>query len=399
MLEQYLNHRTYILRKLLEIDFDREMLQDAVRITTLQTRQGILQGVNTTREYPWDWSESRLPDSLKDVNEPLLSQLSKLHSQLLVLTEDYVTKATAKFPPREYLCLPQLHRLLDEGHLMFKGVKVTPRFDSTYLTSSERRRFIKVFLIYELSCRIKNEPHDLEILSRTVTKEEEAAIECVNTYTCSLYGAIIAQCTDTWLPDARTGPSLESGLLFPDNFYFDGSLYTIVLSSSENKLIVKVKSGVDFASLGLKHLTNLLQYDVSSCVGIEALKNKLKHVWDLELRQECGRRWDWWHNMNLRNSDRRFREDYESPMYRILSLERNRGLQCSIYQQRAWPFFDDDRLYHQETRTRPIFPSKRFLLRQPNKQVFIGNWFNDPSRERALRRSQRWHDEQNKTHD
>ncbi|KAM0548191.1 hypothetical protein ACHAPJ_009989 [Fusarium lateritium] len=395
MLQKYLAHKKYIIRQVLAAEFDEEMIQDAMAIILLPSPRGSgrkplrKRHSQPMREHLRAWSKSQLPNPLKDDNDLLLSQLNKLHSQLLFLIEDYITKATASFPPREYLCLPQIQQPSTEGHLMFKGVKVTPRFNSANLTFLERKRFVKAFLVYELLCKTSNVIHGPSNLPwRKVSNAEYEAVGCVHNYVCSLYGAIFAQCSDAWLPGTSTGASLETGLLFPDTFYFDANAFSSNLGLFRHTLRYDIAAS--FSTLGLRHLTNFLRYDMAKPDEREALKIQAQDVWGFKSPFYS---YQWGKNfMLLLTSEREYENGSESSMYKQLHLNPDEKLRYKIGQQRAWVFFDDSRFYPQESTERPNFPSQRFLAEEPAKQSSIKRWASDLEKERALRRSQQWHD-------
>ncbi|KAM0473985.1 hypothetical protein ACHAP7_008001 [Fusarium lateritium] len=397
MLQEYLANKSYIVRQIMAAEFDELMVQDAMAIILLPSPQGA--GCRRLRKREsrpiWKhmlaWSKSQLPDPIKDRNDDLLSQLNKLHNLIVLLVEDYITKATASFPPREYLCLPQIQSPSAEGHLMFKGVKVTPRFNSANLTSLERKRFLKAFLVYELLCKISNAPHASRLIRhyREVSDTDYEAVGCVHNYVRSLYGAMFAQCNDAWLPSPSTGASLETGLLFPDTFYFDANMYSTHLGL--NKKVYYLDIETSFSMTGFEYLNNFLGYDLANPDKREALKLQIKYVWDFE---EPYRSYTWDENFMLLLTIKPTNKDgYESSMYKQLSLEPGNNLRHKIFEQRAWVFFDDSRFYPEESIERPNFPSESFLFEEPSKQCSIAAWFHDPKKERTLRRSQQWHDE------
>ncbi|SPJ72440.1 uncharacterized protein FTOL_02168 [Fusarium torulosum] len=396
MLQEYLAYKKHIIRQVIAAEFDEQMMQDAMAIILLPIPRSTVWDELSKRqsqpicEHILAWSKSQLPDPIKDGNDDLLSQLNKLHSQLLLLVEDYITKATASFPPREYLCLPHIQQPLTEGHLMFRGVKVTPRFNSANLTSLERKRFVKAFSVYELLCKLSNAPYASRLIRqhREVSYAEYEAVGCVHNYVRSLYGAMFAQCNDGWLPSTSTGASLGPGLIFPDTFYFDANSYSTNLG-----LLGKMPqrdTAASFSTTGLDYLTIFLGYDLANPDEREAVKAQIEYIWDFE-RPFQSYTWDT-SFMLLLTTEPTFKNGCESSMYKQLSLNRDGKLRYKIFQQRAWVFFDDSRFYPQESTERPNFPSERFLMEEPTKEYSKRAWSYNPKEERGLRRSQRWHD-------
>ncbi|KAF5645119.1 hypothetical protein F52700_2319 [Fusarium sp. NRRL 52700] len=391
MLRQYHTHERYIARSLIAADSDDDMIQDAMAILLIQNSCKV-----SMHKYILDWSNHRLPNPLKDHNNLRLSQLfdqlNTLHSRLLFFIEDYVTKATSFYPPREYLCLPQtsLSKLpTTEGHLMFNGQKITARFNVSNLKDTEIRRFLKAFLLYELNCRVKTSLAAIRprLPQRKLDTAEHEAIKCVETYVCSLYCAMFAQCGDAWLPDLST--SLQTGLLFPDTFYISPEIYASDMGQLQRVragYIMKNENKVEgsFARFGFGPLIEFLSHDMSDLRDKQALKGRLR-TWYLEHYEysyKCG---------ILCSTE--IITSRASPIYSQLSSKVDTELQRNIYRQRAWAFFDDRRLYPKRSAAGPIFPTQSFLDKQPSKQTWFEGWFDNPSQARALRRSQRWHDE------
>ncbi|KAF5680270.1 hypothetical protein FDENT_8473 [Fusarium denticulatum] len=227
MLEQYLGYKSTIIRHLLERDFDDQMIQDAMAIIFYPSLRKARKSKLCFDAHLLHWDCHKLPNPLMTHDTLLLDQLDKLHSLLMVFVEVYITKATADFQPREYICLPQ--PTYSQSHLVFKGQKVARRFDSCNLSECERRRLLRAFLRVELGSLVQRtasfesdsftKRRLMSYVGFRVSRRDEEAIRCVWVYTSSLYGAVFAQCADAWLPIADT-PS-ETGLLFPDNVLVD----------------------------------------------------------------------------------------------------------------------------------------------------------------------------------
>jgi hypothetical protein len=299
---------------------------------------------------------------------------------------------------------------LTGGYLTFKDVKVTPRFDSANLTALEMKRFIKAFLLYELLCKTERAGHHPDKLPhrREISKAEFEAVACVHSYIGSLYGALFAQCTDAWLPSTSTGTSPETGLLFPDTFYFEANTHASEVGFRASAHICEALDYVArFSTLGLPHLINFLRYDMAKLDERESLRVQLQQVWEDNFSYIF---WERHTTIELLvKTKRHYKNDCDSLMYKKLGLETQNAyhssshvneLRYKISQQRAWVFFDDSRFYSEETSERPNFPSARFLADEPGKQASIEAsvraWFRNSDKERALRQTQGWHDERAK---
>ncbi|GKU11742.1 unnamed protein product [Fusarium langsethiae] len=390
MLKQYLADRSYIEPYI--IDYDQDMMLDAMAIVWIpnfcQTDQV---PSDITREIALDtlndWSTGRLPDPIKNKSDYLESLLNELHGRTLLLAEDYITKATASFPPRDYLCLPQIRRPSDQGHLMFKGVKVKPVLNFANLKASEKKWILKAFLRHELTCRVRRLFDDSQHLpKRWICKAERDGILCVTEYYQTLYGAIFAHCSNSLFPGSPTGPLRESELNFPDTFYFDGNTYAHKLNLSDDTWSKEFPDFVHwFAQLGLDRLINFLNYDMAKEDERECIKAKIQHTWD-----SGGLK-----NKRIRDIrfDAIFREGkfYEksgrfSKRYTQLLPSFNTTLQSDIARQRAWVFFEDTRFYPQETMERPNFPSRNFLEEESIQKTSNVNWVVQTYSMRANRR-------------
>ncbi|KAF4499805.1 hypothetical protein FAGAP_4009 [Fusarium agapanthi] len=379
LLQQYLAHKKSILRQVLAAEFDAEMIQYAMAILLFPNRRACAdkhQRKQLGRVHMWAWSKSQLPDPFKGNNDHLVGQLNKLHDQILLLVEDYVTKATASFPPQEYLCLPGIQPPSTGGHLMYKGLKVTPRFNSANLTSSERKRFVRAFLVFELLCKnstLSYIPDNLRLPK--ISNAEYEAVGCVHSYVCSLYGAMLAQCNHADLPAAFATPTSLTRTYFPvpDALFFNANVYAPnlhLLSRDRGDDI-----GAGFSTLGLDRLTNFLRYDMAKPNERKALDQKLKDVWKYG-NPSIAHPWEAYFNLLL-VTKRNYKNGCESSLYNQLSLKPKEKLRYKLGQERAWVFFDDTRFYPQESAEQPTFPSERFLADQAAKKTFINDWFDN----------------------
>ncbi|KAF5601067.1 hypothetical protein FPCIR_2401 [Fusarium pseudocircinatum] len=379
LLQQYLAHKKSILRQVLAAEFDAEMIQYAMAILLFPNRRTCAdkhQRKRLGRAHLRAWSKSQLPDPFEDDDDHLVGQLNKLHDQILLLVEDYVTKATAPFPPQEYLCLPKIQPLSTEGHLVFKGLKITPRFRSTNLTSSERKRFVKAFLVFDLLCKDSTffyTPSNLRL--RKISNAEFEAVGCVHSYVCSLYGAMLAQCNHADLPFAFATPTslIRTYFPVPDALFFDASVYAPNLHLLSRDFGEDIGAG--FSTLGLDRLIRFLRYDMAKPDERKALDKKLKEIWKYG-NPSIAHPWEAYFH-NLFATKQKYINGYESSLYNQLSLKPKEKLRYKLGQERAWVFFDDNRFYPQESAEQPTFPSERFLADQRAKKTFINDWFDN----------------------
>ncbi|KAG7432484.1 hypothetical protein Forpi1262_v006903 [Fusarium oxysporum f. sp. raphani] len=377
------------MRNLVAADLDHELVQHAVAIVQFPD------GNRVAKEHLAAWNNRELPNPLQGHYPEIFEEVNKLHSLILRLMQEYITKATSHFPPRQYLCLPQIHEPAVDGHSVFRGQKITTMFRTDVLTDTERKRFLKAFLLFELNCkavksgvvpRVQLRHGAYDVPKVLVPLSNNDALQCIHTYICSLHGPIFAQCGDAWLPEMPNEPSLEPGLLFSDSLYLDPNIYMSDLG------IPQAHGGelaAELAEFGLELVVELLGYDISDPQQKESLLVRLEEFW---------------------NSYPRLRTRYrhlilevfadladEAPMSRQLNLQLRSlsDLQRKIFEQRAWVFFDDARLYP----TRGIashFPSAEFLENESDKMVWLEGWEHNSARIRALCRS---HDDYKKEMD
>lgn len=145
----------HVCRRELTADFDDAMVQDAMAIILFPTQH--TDGVFTSRlvNHYRTLEAQILPNPLggsddehSDTPSYNLVQLYRLHGRLLLFIEDYLTKATATDPSREYSGLSPLS--LHSRYLTYRGHLLCPRFSAADLTDAERQRLFRAFLRYEL---------------------------------------------------------------------------------------------------------------------------------------------------------------------------------------------------------------------------------------------------------
>ncbi|KAF9769123.1 hypothetical protein IL306_013515 [Fusarium sp. DS 682] len=392
LFQSYIPIKTRITRNILAADLDDEMVQHAVAIIQFPLVRGSLSAArHPVAKHLTAWHNRQLPNPLQHYDPQLFNRLDKLHSLIFRLIQDYITKATSRFPPRQFLCLPQIDSSTGKGHLIFRGQENVQILRTDSLTDNEKKRFLKAFLLYELNCktikRVSSNPPPRTIPPRPkiptllVSQSEDDAVRCIHTYVCSLHGAIAAQCGDAWLPNPPTDSSLEPGLLFPDNFFLDPNIYIFDLGlgyDDDDEL------AAEFAKSGLELLVEFLGHDISDPSQKEALLVRIEEFWDSSARRR-GR----YHHAILKVSPR---INNEAPMYHELGpkLSPSLALQEKVFEQRAWIFFDNFRMYPLRSNL-SHFPVAQFLLEEPDKLIWFGGWKRNSDQIRAKCRSQEWH--------
>ncbi|KAF5560021.1 hypothetical protein FNAPI_4420 [Fusarium napiforme] len=421
MLEQYLGYKSTIIRNLLERDFDDQMIQDAMAIILYPSLRKARKSKLCFDAHLLHWECHKLRNPLVTHDTVLLDQLDKLHSLLMVFVEDYITKATADFQPREYICLSQPTH--SQSHLVFKGQKVTRRFDSCNLSEGERRRLLRAFLRVELwSLILRTASFESDSFAKRrimsyvefgANRRDEEAIRCVWVYTSSLYGAIFAQCADAWLPLADAPP--ETGLLFPDNILVDVIEYgkDAGIEGEEKRSAIE-----SMAQYGFSLIFEIIRFATAKPQYTSTLKSFVEKLcsfrMDITSEDLFGRGMSWGGLHGLSHGYLRHGLGFDKQSwwkYLGTMLHRDRGgpmqyMQYKTFQLRAWPIFDDDRYYPANTAALPVFPTPYFwekMAREMMPRERINDFMSFfeigsvsyaqlERRVRELRRTQKWQD-------
>ncbi|KAJ3563988.1 hypothetical protein NPX13_g7999 [Xylaria arbuscula] len=231
MLAQYLADKDIVHRELLVADLDYRMVQDAMTIVLFPRKHPMLW--SSLENHRMSWYYQWFPNPLQrkhpitERNRRLIQSIYKLYRKLLWFIEDYISKATAACPSREYLCLPH-----PEGQLKFKDRVVCATFDIAMCNHTERRRFLKAFLRYEVMCKFcyssrlappVDEDHFIlegSMYTNDLEEYEREAIVCVETYLTYLHRAMLAHFSDPDLAGIQTPMSVD---MVPSVLNYDGT--------------------------------------------------------------------------------------------------------------------------------------------------------------------------------
>lgn len=426
MFRQYNSSTAHILRSCLTRHFDDSLINDAMAVVLFPqpSSSSFSEHAHSINRHLQSWDAQTLPNPIRGKDLDGMMRLGRLFKTLRVYIQDYLAKATAAFPPRAYLWLPNPNG----SQLTFKGKKISNGFDMDDLSQDESFRLLRAFLWFELRCKL-DEPYPLPDKAlgemgcdrlrhhansawvRRVYKIpnwEVEAIICVSGYVRSLYDTLFAQCGDIWLPYVPTcaTPPLGStrhsplGLLFPDNICFTAG-------SWKNDAYLQ---GMDLGPLvqfshGLDPITNMLAAITGQRAGFSRFKKWLYNFNDV--RRPRTR----WHGSHVLTLPRAKRITILEPRHwqngpgvsRILRFRllpqipqnnwRNKELgtqQRTAFRQRAWVFFDDARFYPNHDLD-AHFPAIMELKRQ--NDLMQHEYYLAPDVMRAQRRSQKWHDD------
>ncbi|KAM5345148.1 hypothetical protein ACJ41O_011010 [Fusarium nematophilum] len=379
---------------MLESDLDDIMVQDAIALLLFPKVDPPEDYRTRLFDHLDSWSQQQLPNPLKQHDHSGIRALDNLHSWLIAFVEDYLTKATAVYPPREYICLS------NAAGLMFRDQIIGDTFDAAHLTAVEGRRFLRAFLRHELIYRSRHPPgqchltdQDWERLyladhfgrgrqdalfrygDQPFQSWDREALQCVYQYLGSLYAAIFAQCSDSWLPDIPSDAlSFQPrGLLFPDNLLVDFNAYasdfdlwgrTRGYTSDPDPRTDTRRNGTCIGWQGLNLAAFLLRWMRTGRQGRDRAAE-----W-LAVSSRCG-----WFTIPCMWSNggpmKGIRFGQGAPSSSEKSFERGPGLYASMYprlrstgsmqletfRQRAWAFLDNDRLYSPSDKV-SVFPSR-----------------------------------------
>ncbi|KAM0418804.1 hypothetical protein ACHAPT_012245 [Fusarium lateritium] len=422
-----------ILMNFLAGDTNGRILQDALAILNFPYANGV-SSMRSIRRHIEQWAAQGFNDPFQQYNRNIILTLWRLFSRLVMFIEDYLAKATDPFPPCAYLALPGI----TSTGLRFKGkpIDVEPVM-FTALTSSERRRFLRAFLRYELLCKVyhprvwnsieqSSSASQVKFMHETLQPTEHKALHCVHQYFKGVYGAIFAHFQDSWLPDRpapdsaepsfspvsaqpvrhKPTPETKHGLLYPDTVYFSAEDY---LKSMD----IRCEELADILPcLGLDLLTQML-----TALGEHQESGQYLKKW---LRAFSNERRKWrfcaWILLPHFSIHHQQSATYEPNIYRwglrqgsphrpskVPTIQRYlewdrigwrkqrkrqleiHAVQLRIYRQRAWAFFDDARLYPDAI---SHFPTMDDLDEQDQ---MVSNRL-APAYERERRRSQKWQD-------
>ncbi|KAL2691479.1 hypothetical protein Neosp_001864 [[Neocosmospora] mangrovei] len=326
MLHEFTHSKSYIAGVFISKDFDNELIRDAMAVLNFPDLN--------TPDYPHEaiehhlelWASKQLSNPLETHDEEAIEDLDRLRIRLRIFMGDYVAKAIARVPFRQY------------RHLPTPSPTQAGIFDVDRLTDSERRRFFQAFLRYELLSKIYNQTCSLGLYwrwnwkklwevrgSRTGPYWEVEALRCVQNYLESLYEVMIIRCSDAETREKRS----------PFRRQWDGydthwnPEYSACLSRSQ----VRVASTL--AHNGLDLVSSILGVANTGIGGCRRLGS-----WFKAFNAEVHNRSDHPLLTNFSISTHEPPGLYKKLLdYSLLDSFMN----LKLYRQRAWAFFDDDR--------------------------------------------------------
>ncbi|KAI8724395.1 hypothetical protein NCS52_00008700 [Fusarium sp. LHS14.1] len=407
MLTQYQESKSVIQRAFLEAELVDGLLQDALAVILFPQQDGPLPKADwiEVQRHVKRWSQGQLPDPFRPINHATIESLNRLYDRLSTYIEDYITKATSKYPPRAYLCLPDLSSKRDR--LFFRNKEIGQEVIKMYsLTDDERRRLIQAFLRYEFLCKINllGEEGSHKVVTAAyshLAAWEFEAIKSVYSYIQALYGATFAHFADSWLPDIPNKLVTEAHekisddcLRFPDNVYFRAATYF----GDMNAHVESEPTVNSLAFVGLDPITTLLMFprDKTGCPqGLIPWLNGISNRYEGELRPDrhafsfIDEKTEVLIENDLENCPRVYRAlraKIPGPIYVDgVFRDPHNLLQLHVCRQRAWVFMDDARHYPHQDLSRH-FPTLKQLQLQLGRHALMGNRSARSIHRAALRR-------------
>ncbi|KAJ4222217.1 hypothetical protein NW759_006638 [Fusarium solani] len=337
--------------------------QDVMAIVKFPRRGKFVYMPNAINIHLEQWLALELPDPLE---EYLPKELDKVY-QFVRLTEqymeDYLSKALSSDLAHAYLKLPHWCHLSYDEHRTVE-VKSQDRVHLNSLSSIERDRLFQAFFHYQLNCLAK--PVRPRYWSQTRFPEEQSwwlvpqwgtsyrpsirdidATQCVHEYFRTLVGALAARFADDGFKalaarfDGRHEAwSTLEGLVFPDNVQFNPELHMTSPDSSAICTLINC-----LAASGITLMDELLRLDIKEC------KAFFDHLYDemtiqtpmMAPRSSSYPTIDRYYNPVISDdglwAELRFRFHFAQ------GPEDLKQAYIRMYRQRAWAFFDDERLF------------------------------------------------------
>ncbi|KPM43392.1 hypothetical protein AK830_g3224 [Neonectria ditissima] len=384
LLQQRGASRLAILKGFLSTELPGHLMQDAVAIVTFPDPTGVSMSQQTllADAHLKQWARKELPDPMERPHLALLLRVDSLVLRLKLFMADYVAKATSTYLPRAYASLP------DWAHASFSRELAFPDdsrdgFGLDALTELERYRLMRAFLRYELMCKAyPMRPSTVPAWrgtkdwdwSRLSAYESDPAefpgggmeepsdpemFQCVHEYLRTLYGALMARLVTP--QGARIELSQESypapsdpterqrGRLFPDNLQFDPEQHMADWDASS---IFGIRhTYMDrMAGCGFDLVLSLLTQDATSCsLFFEQFYDEVTFRHPERASFGCRR-------IPLRDDadSASLSSTLGSGLWRSKvsdfdEARRDDSLHHAfrrMYRQRAWAFFDDERLFN-----------------------------------------------------
>ncbi|KAI8683609.1 hypothetical protein NCS57_00025600 [Fusarium keratoplasticum] len=337
--------------------------QDVMAIVNFPRRDKFVYMPNAINIHLEEWLALELRDPLE---EYLPAELDKAY-HFVRLTEqymeDYLSKALSPDLIHAYLKLPHWCHLSYDEHRTVE-VKSQDRVHLNSLSSMERDRLFQAFFHYQLNCLAK--PVRPRYWSQTRFPEEQSwwlmpqwgtsyhpsirdidATQCVHEYLRTLVGALAARFAGdgfktlaSLFDERREAWSTLEGLVFPDNVQFNPELHMTSPDSSAICTLINC-----LAASGVNLIDELLRLDMKEC------KAFFDHLYDemtiqtpvMAPRSSSHPTIDRYYNPVIPNdglwAELRFRFHFAQ------GPEDLKQAYIRMYRQRAWAFFDDDRLF------------------------------------------------------
>ncbi|RMJ11923.1 hypothetical protein CDV36_008452 [Fusarium kuroshium] len=361
LLSSYSARRDYLVRVFSENQDSR--IQDVMAIINFPRPDRFVYMPAAINLHLEEWLAHELPNPLE---EYLPSELGKAY-HFIRLTEqymeDYLSKALSKDLVYAYLKLPHWCHLSYDEHRTVE-VKSQDRVHLNSLSSRERDRLFQAFFHYQLNCLAKPvrprywsqgrfpEEQSWWLMPQWVTSYRPSirdidTIQCVHEYFRTLTGALAARFADDGFKmpvasrDEHHGAECASeGLVFPDNVQFNPELHMTSPDPDAINTLINC-----LAASGINLIDELLRLDMKEC------KAFFDHLYDemtiqtpmMAPRSSTHPTIDRYYNPNI--PDDGLWAELRFHFHFARGPDDLKKAYIRMYRQRAWAFFDDERLF------------------------------------------------------
>ncbi|KAL2755391.1 hypothetical protein ACRALDRAFT_1071314 [Sodiomyces alcalophilus JCM 7366] len=347
-------HRTIINNAFMRQQLPGQLLNDALTLIHFPRPDGPpplgYPPLKVRLRHFKQWASRQFPNPFEPQNKAEFLALTRLCERLDYYMADFVSKATSLFPPREYLYVPSPNTPATAPRRVAAALKLSR------LNPAESIRLRRAFIEYELICKFGKPLGAAFARRRTTSPCQTEARQCVFDYVSSIYGAVCAHFS------AEFHPTRPSDLCYPDSVFFDPYAYADDWGHHRVELPFRLAShGLDLITAVLNLPKKRSQANNECIMSMtesdwEGFLDRLAHASEIQgdryFTDRAACPWtsddfsldDWLRAPGLPRT-----LVAQIPKKGVFSGH-HCGLDCGgdyvrNLRQRAWVFFDDDRLY------------------------------------------------------
>ncbi|KAK2694698.1 hypothetical protein QWA68_005437 [Fusarium oxysporum] len=319
---------------------DHELLQDALAIIYFSRTHGIDSICDLVR----DWKAKTLPLPFHRGGKGMITKLRLLFERMSEFIDDYLSKATAQNTVEAYLQPPRV---------TYMDTVDPQRITLHDLNSQERLRLFQAFIKFEVLCKLNSQRVHSAMttiplkLVPELNSWEEKALMSVYEYMRASYSAIFAQCAgvQAFKQYKKTCDHLRRTKR-EESFFLETMCF--------DPHYPFLRHQFPAYSVAYPEMLPSCGFDVLSHLMMEAKKAKRTPIWIARMCSRYDRRsYDWAQHTIRKIVENLSWEEERAQLNNRLARQSNRTdteanqatrTQRTIYQQRAWEFFDDARL-------------------------------------------------------